>query len=119
MRVQLDEHGITQAQYSILATLSYLLQANEIVTQQDVANQLSMDKMMVSDVVKTLVKNQWVVRSENAKDSRSFALSVTEKASKLLKTVTPVVENTDEKFFSLLSKSERSQFILCLNKLNE
>ncbi|PYS32256.1 MAG: hypothetical protein DMF75_12540 [Acidobacteria bacterium] len=53
--------GLTQVQYSILAATSYLESA-EHVTQQNVSDQLSMDKMIVSDVVKTLEKRNFLTR---------------------------------------------------------
>ena len=49
IRESLEPLGLTQVQYSILAVTSYLESA-EHVTQQNVSDQLSMDKMIVSDV---------------------------------------------------------------------
>lgn len=52
-------------QYSILAATSYLESA-EHVTQQNVSDQLSMDKMIVSDVVKTLEKRNFLTRKPHS-----------------------------------------------------
>jgi hypothetical protein len=56
-------------QYSILATTSYLESA-EHVTQPNVSDQLSMDKMIVSDVVKTLEKRNLLTRKPHPEAGR-------------------------------------------------
>src|SRR6266478_2890485 len=61
--------GLTQVQYSILAATSYLESA-EHVTQQNVSDQLSMDKMIVSEVVKTLEKRNFLTRKPHSGPER-------------------------------------------------
>ena len=65
IRESLEPLGLTQVQYSILAATSYLESA-EHVTQQNVSDQLSMDKMIVSDVVKTLEKRNFLTRKPHS-----------------------------------------------------
>ena len=64
IRERLEPLGLTQVQYAILAATSYLESA-EHVTQQNVSDQLSMDKMMVSDLVKTLEKRNLLTRTKS------------------------------------------------------
>ncbi len=118
MRAKLDPLGITQVQYSILATASYLASASDTVSQQDVANQLSMDKMMVSSVVKTLEARGLVIRKRSATDGRAFTLELTRSARALLKVVTPAAEGVDEGFFGELSVTERRTLIGFLHRLD-
>lgn len=117
MRLKLDEIGITQVQYSIMATASYLNSKGEDVSQQDVANTLSMDKMMVSDVIKTLEKKSFITREKSSVDARAFVLKLTPQAKKILEKATPLVESVDEEFFGNLTKAERSGFIASLSRL--
>ena len=102
LRVELEKIGLTQAQYSILAAVSYLGSAAEVVSQQDVSNQLSMDKMMVSDVVKTLEKKGMLKRNPHPYDGRAVALQLTFEARRALKVAIPLVEAIDEGFFGKL-----------------
>lgn len=118
MRAKLDPLGITQVQYSILATASYLASASGSVSQQDVANQLSMDKMMVSSVVKTLEARALVIRTRSATDGRAFSMVLTRTARDLLKKVTPAAEGVDEEFFGELSGAERRTLIGFLHRLH-
>lgn len=119
IRSQLDVLKITQSQYAILATLSYLASEKTDVSQQDLANQLSMDKMMVSDVVKTLERKSLIVREDHLTDGRAFALKLTPRAKKLVKKATPVVEGVDEAFFGVLHESLRRDFLKALTQLHQ
>lgn len=117
IRVELEKLDLTQVQYSILAATSYLSSAEAHVSQQDVANQLSMDKMMVSDVVKTLEKKKLITRRQNPNDGRSFSLHLTSEASQRMKLAVPVVEATDERFFGVLKSEHLKTLAVCLTKL--
>ena len=117
MRASLDPLGITQVQYSILATASYLASASDAVSQQDVANQLSMDKMMVSSVVKTLETRGLIQRKPSKTDGRAFRLEVTRQARELLMLATPAAESVDEAFFGALAKSERATLVGFLGRI--
>ncbi|MEP6730458.1 MAG: MarR family winged helix-turn-helix transcriptional regulator [bacterium] len=118
MRASLDPIGVTQVQYSILATTSYLTSTSDAVSQQDVANQLAMDKMMVSDVVKTLEARALLSRTRSATDARSFALAVTRQGRDLLKRATPAAEGVDEDFFGVLTAADRRHLIDYLARLD-
>ena len=118
MRAKLEPLAITQVQYSILATASYLASASDGVSQQDVANQLSMDKMMVSSVVKTLEARALVTRTRSATDGRAFRMVLTRMGRDLLRRATPAAEGVDEEFFGTLSLAERRTFMGFLQRLN-
>src|SRR5690242_19471020 len=99
IRLGLEKQGLTQVQYSILAAVSYLGSTGEDVSQQDVAGQLSMDKMMVSDVVKTLEDKEMLTRRPHSRDGRALSLRLTPEGSRRLRKAIPVVEGEDERFF--------------------
>lgn len=119
IRTELDKLKLTQVQYSILAATSYLGSNKKEVTQQDIANQLSMDKMMVSDVVKTLESKKFLSRKPHSSDGRAFALTLTAKALQLLKRAIPAVEQTDEAFFAKLTVEERRSLLKLLLQLSD
>lgn len=117
VRLELEKINLTQAQYSILAAVSYLGSTEEHVSQQDVASQLSMDKMMVSDVAKTLEGKKLLLRKPHPHDGRSFSLYLTSEARHLLKQAVPLVEATDKAFFGALKPEQIKLFSRCLIEL--
>lgn len=104
IRMALDPLDVTQVQYAIMAALSYLASDNMPVIQQDIAETLGTDKMMVSDVIKTLVKKTFILRRGHPRDARAYALSLTALGTKKLKACVPLVEGVDERFFRSTGK---------------
>ncbi len=94
------------------------LESAEHVTQQNVSDQLSMDKMMVSDVVKTLEKRNLLTRKPQPEDGRAMSLHLTASAREKLKKAVPAVESADEEFLKKLNTKNRERFIECLIELN-
>lgn len=117
IRVVLDPVGVTQVQYSILAATSYLASDGSIVMQQDVANALSMDKMMVSDVVKILLRKKFLQRHPHPEDARAYALALTSFGNRTLNQCVPLVESVDEDFFGSLG-TQHKNFMACLKTLS-
>ena len=118
IRDELEKLELTQAQYSILAATSYLGSSQTLVSQQDVANQLCMDKMTVSDVVKTLVSKKYLTRRPHPEDGRAFVLFLTPLAKAKLKVAVPKVESIDEGFFGKLGNSDRTKLLEILVTLS-
>ncbi len=118
IREALEKLDLTQVQYSILAATSYLGSENEHVTQQDISNQLSMDKMMVSDVVKTLEKKKLLMKKAHPIDRRASSLALTISGKNILKKAVPAVEHADELFFKVLGPDLRKHFIASLIRLS-
>jgi DNA-binding MarR family transcriptional regulator len=117
LRTTLELHQLTQVQYSILAALVYLSETEAHVMQQDIARLLSMDKMMVSDVSKTLVGRKLLKREPHPTDKRAFSLRATPKARELLELATPLIEACDDAFFGRLPESELAAFKQALLQL--
>jgi DNA-binding MarR family transcriptional regulator len=117
IRLELESLNLTQVQYSILAAVNYLGSVGEYVSQQDVSNQLSMDKMMVSDVAKALEKRKLLIRKPHPNDGRAVCLHLTADARQKLKRAVPVVESADERFFGMLKRDQVKEFSTCLVEL--
>lgn len=100
-RNALKKLGLTHAQFVVLANVLWLSsQANNIVTQQQVAETAKIDKMMMSDLVKTLTQKKLLKRVRHKKDKRAYELALTTKGQKLTLKAIPVVEKIDLEFFS-------------------
>lgn len=99
-RQALTKLGLTHAQFVVLACLLWLsMHSTEPVTQNKIATLTNIDKMMVSDLVKTLLRKKLLIRSPHKIDSRAYELSLTPIGHKLIIKAVPVVENIDEEFF--------------------
>jgi DNA-binding MarR family transcriptional regulator len=118
LRSRLEELDLTQAQYSILAATAYLGSADKLISQQAVAQQLSMDKMMVSDVVKTLERKKLMTRKPHPADGRAMTLHLTSLGRETLKRAIPTVEAVDEDFFGKLGPESLREFIRFLTELD-
>ncbi|WP_435314827.1 MarR family winged helix-turn-helix transcriptional regulator [Cellulophaga fucicola] len=98
----LDPLNLTQTQFVLLAALGWLSKKTEVVTQVDIANQSNTDRMMVSKVLRTLVKKKFITREEHPTDTRAKVIKLTKEGAEILQTALTTVENTDIEFFSIL-----------------
>lgn len=120
IRLALAPHEVTQGQYSVMAALSYLSSDGASVKQQDIAQALAMDKMMVSDLVKALLRKKYVSRVPHPSDARAYALAPTALGTKKLRICVPIVESIDETFFRAAGTNYTGLFqgLSILAKLN-
>jgi len=101
----LRPHDLTQPQFALLATISWLTRDVEeaaglpVLSQQTLADFLGLERMLVSQVVSRLDAAGLVSRNPVEEDRRTKCLSVTSHGARKLITVLPVVEAYDQAFF--------------------
>jgi DNA-binding MarR family transcriptional regulator len=100
----LDNSDITHTQFVLLASLAWLVNKNDIVTQTDIASHSKTDRMMVSKVLRTLQQKGFVQRQEHETDTRAKTISLTAKGENVLQKALKLVEKTDIVFFKVLQK---------------
>jgi DNA-binding MarR family transcriptional regulator len=100
----LDTIDITHTQFVLLASLAWLINKNNIVTQTDIASHSKTDRMMVSKVLRTLQQKGFVQRQEHETDTRAKTISLTAKGENVLQKALKLVEKTDTGFFKVLQK---------------
>jgi DNA-binding MarR family transcriptional regulator len=99
-RAALAKLKLTHAQFVVLASLLWLsANSSEPVTQQQIADHASMDKMMISDLIKTLDRKKLLKRISHKDDARAYALTLTPKGKELTIKTIPIVESIDTDFF--------------------
>lgn len=98
-RSGLKEINLTPTQFSLLACIVYMNTSNEAVTQSFLCQHTQMDKMLVSDVIKSLVTKKLVSKKDNPKDSRAFIIAATPDGIKLCNKAVKIVEGIDIQFF--------------------
>lgn len=106
--------GVTPAQFSFMTCLVYM-NSKSGVTSKQISTLSGLDKMMVSDLVKTLKKKQLIVTVPNPEDNRSFLISPTALGKNLTNQSVRSIEALDLKFFATLQ--DPSAFNLNLLKL--
>jgi DNA-binding MarR family transcriptional regulator len=94
----LDKLGITHAQFLLLASLHHLSQVKNIVSQQDLARHVRIDKMMTSKILRTLQKKGLLTRKKNKMDTRSRTLILSEQGIELLENASKAVDRIDQDF---------------------
>src|SRR5437016_2965013 len=87
----LRELRVTPAQFSLMTCLVYLHQDGPVTPTRVIAH-TGMDKMMVSDLIKTLVTKGLVKRKENPDDGRSFLIEPTARGTKVTNSAVRHVE---------------------------
>lgn len=115
IRKVLKTHQLTHTQFVVLAGTFWLSENSKNVTQVEIAKHLEIDKMMTSNVLRTLEKEKLIARKEHKTDTRAKAISLTEKGKQLLILAVKDVEEFDTQFFNKLkSKPDFNQNLLTL-----
>lgn len=94
----LKDLNVTPTQFSFMTCLVFLNQRG-LVTPTDIVGFTGMDKMMVSDLIKTLVKKKLVVKKNNPDDGRSFFVAPTESGTQITNSAIKKIEAFDREFF--------------------
>lgn len=102
IRKSLSNFDLTHTQFVVLANTYYLDYNKENVTQMDIANQIGIDKMLTSNVLKALIKKKLVKREEHKTDTRAKVIKLTPSGQSSLKKAVKAVEAFDKIFFSKL-----------------
>ena len=118
IKKELKKMNLTHPQFVVLASLAYLLQDSDEVTQVMISKLSGIDVMTVSQILNLLEKNDFVKRKEHSKDTRAKAVILSKKGEEVLQKAVPLVEQIDEIFFEKLDTDEE-QFKHFLARLNE
>lgn len=108
--------NLTPAQFSIMTCLVYLSEKGD-VTSANISKHAGLDKMMISDLVKTLKKKNLIDTSSNPKDGRSFLIAPTKLGIKLTNQAVRAIEEADDIFFQV-EKNNKRLLKMLLNLVN-
>ena len=118
IKKELKKMNLTHPQFVVLASLAYLSQDSNEVTQVMISKLSGIDVMTVSQILNLLEKNDFVKRKEHSRDTRAKAVILNKKGEETLQKAVPLVEKIDEIFFEKLDTDEE-QFKHFLVRLNE
>lgn len=99
MRDALAEYELSHVQFVLLASTVWLEDQNIKVSQAAIVRQTAIDKMMVSDVTKTLESKGFVKRHKDPQDGRAQVLTATPIGEKTLRGAMKAVEKANRSFF--------------------
>jgi len=100
MRAALAPHGLTHAQFVLLASIGWLAERGDPPTQRVVAEHAGADIAMTSQVVRSLEAKGLVTRERGDGDARSWRLRLTETGGERLAGALEAVEAADRAFFA-------------------
>jgi len=115
----LDPLDLTHTQFVLLASLAWLSRESDSVTQIEIANQSNFDRMMVSKVLRTLEKKEFITRQEHQRDTRAKTIKLTEKGVQVLQKAIVKIENADLDFFSSKDVNLESFNLQMMNLINK
>ena len=95
----LEPHDLTHVQYLVLVSLQGRLMQGLITTQQDLATDAAIDKMMASKVINTLIQKGLVSKVRDSRDRRAFQLQLTDQGTAAIANLRSEVSMADQKFF--------------------
>ncbi len=114
----LKEFNLTHVQFVLLAGLAWLSGEDENITQIALSRFTGTDRMMTSQVVRTLIKKGLLTRSRHPTDTRAYILKVTDAGLELVNRAIISVESTDKNFFSVLGREDISNLVRMLSLLS-
>ena len=118
IKKELKKMNLTHPQFVVLASLAYLSQDSDEITQVMISKLSGIDVMTVSQILNLLEKHDFVKRKEHSRDTRAKAVILNKKGEEILQKAVPLIEQIDEIFFKKLDTDEE-QFKHFLVRLNE
>lgn len=118
IKKELKKINLTHPQFVVLASLAYLSQNDNEVTQIMISKLSEIDVMTVSQILSLLEKHDFVERKEHSRDTRAKVVILNKKGEEILQTAVPLIEQIDEFFFGKLDNDEEQfkHFLVRLNK---
>ncbi|MCO6519036.1 MAG: winged helix-turn-helix transcriptional regulator [Snodgrassella sp.] len=115
----LKKQEITHPQFIVLATLAYLSQNPDEITQVILSHRTNIDVMTISQILENLEKKDYIKRRSSIKDSRAKSIQLTQKGIDKANETVPLVEQIDKEFFSTLKEDKKHFMTMLLTLLKK
>ena len=103
--------------YQYLIAIYKLHKDGDRATVTEIANRLSVKKSSVVEMVKTLLKHDYVIKKENLNDKRRFTLELSDKGFDMMKIEAAFSEKMIQFFYDPLESEEAEKFEKILGKV--
>lgn len=108
---------VTFNNYQYLIAIYKLHKDGDRATVTEIANRLSVKKSSVVEMVKTLLKHEYVIKKENLNDKRRFTLELSDKGFDMMKIEAAFSEKMIQFFYDPLEPEEAEKFEKILGKV--
>ncbi len=106
-----EECGITNEQWLVLK----VIEANPAVSQTEIAEKSQKDKTNITRIIDLLEKSGCIERRRDERDRRMYRIHATEEGKKILMTVNPITQKTEEICTQSLKKKQVKELIESLD----
>lgn len=96
-----------------------LLQKQDNLTQIEIANKVCVKASTIAVVLKKLEANGFIEKKIDVNDRRVFYICLTEKGKEVANKTANILIELENKITSSLSKEEKANLIICLQKVTE
>jgi len=104
----LDPIGITHPQFVLLASLLWLTQQKDGVTQIELSQHSKIDPMTTSTIIRTLQRKKLIERAEHPTDTRAKIITLTAAGLQITRKAVKIIEHFDASFFSSLGDKTKA-----------
>lgn len=115
----LGPYDVSHSQFVLMAVLLWIQEQNERSTQTALIGYSKLDKMTVSQGLKSLSKKGLIQRFENPEDTRSKLVKLTQEGWGLARKLVPLVEDVDKKLFDILNAEQEKALKKSLHLLSQ
>lgn len=113
MNLELEEYNLTTSQWAVLK----LLDTNPVLSQAQIADKLLGDRATAGTVIFKLISKEYLEKSLDPKDRRSYVVSLTPKAKKIINEIELKAEKTSAQALRGLNEDEIKTLYSSLNKI--
>ena len=113
----MTELNITRSQMDLLAYVFVRNKEDNEVNQVDIEKYLNLKNPTVSGLINRLEKKEYIKREASSKGANFKSIVITEKGKDLLEEGKKIVESAEERMFSVLTKDEKKQLEMLLQKI--
>ncbi len=106
-QAETDGLGITPRQFAVLEKIN----ERQGLSQADLVELTSIDRSTMADVVRRLVRKQFVHRRRTKSDARTYALAITPEGRTALALVHPIASRVDQQLLAALPSNRVTEFL--------
>ncbi len=117
LEAALDATGLTHMQFFLLRAAEHLSSLGETPSQTRLADELHIDRMTVSKVLRTLEAKGLVARAQHPDDPRANSIALTAAGSALSRCAALLALAEQDRFFDRLGPTRKAQFSAMLDEL--
>jgi len=111
----LSASGVTMAEWVLLRLM---IEREDSIAPSEIADRTGMTRGAVTKLVDRSIEKKLAIRSESKKDRRFQEIRLTKKAKNLVPKLVQLTEENDKRFFSCLTKGERTTLTNLLKKVS-